>query len=249
MNIKKITETKSKLKWQNKLLPFMILMIVGLTVVFFFISLKQVEKVQNKIQKGPEIILENIYDNYMNSDTTQSLLKLESIYKWNFLVELESFTIKNRYHQANTLLMSRIWMIYLGFITGVVICLVGALFILGKMSESVSEIDADTSIWKVSISTSSPGIILVVFGTLLMITTLFSKSEIRVEDTSIYMPLIIENMSTSSSGLKKSISESIGTQSKNEVDRDDELLDINEEDELNKLKSSKSKSPYYVKQK
>jgi hypothetical protein len=55
------------------------------------------------------------------------------------LSSLETNIVERRYHQANVSLMSRVWTRYLGFVTGMVLAMVGSIFILGKLREMESQ--------------------------------------------------------------------------------------------------------------
>jgi len=175
-------------KWQAKLLPYMLRMLTGLTLFFFLASCIQLYILHNQIIQTPAL---NIDSTFYALDNDQSQLtaseKLERA-RWKTLVALESNVLARRYHQAEVLLMSRIWTSYLGFVTGMILALVGATFILGKLQESKSDISAESKIWKVSISTASPGLLLTLLGTILMVTTMVSKSRIDVTDAQIYLP-------------------------------------------------------------
>jgi hypothetical protein len=65
---------------------------------------------------------------------------------------------------------------------------VGATFILGKMREPQTHIDAKSSWANVSLTTASPGLILVLLGTTLMITTILARVDVDVHDRSLYIP-------------------------------------------------------------
>jgi hypothetical protein len=45
---------------------------------------------------------------------------------------LEADALQRRYHQANANMLARVWTRQLGFITGMLLALVGAAFILGR---------------------------------------------------------------------------------------------------------------------
>ena len=83
--------------------------------------------------------------------------------------------------------MSRIWISYLSFVTGMILSLVGASFILGRIREPATKLDADTKVAKFSIASSSPGIILATLGTLLITTSILTNHRIAVEDKSVYL--------------------------------------------------------------
>src|SRR5262249_54967656 len=100
---------------------------------------------------------------------------------------LESEIIGRRYHLAATLLAGRVWQLYLGFITGMILSLVGAAFILGKLREAESESSIGSSSVTVSLKSSSPGVILTILGVVLMITTIVNNQKIEVEDRPHYL--------------------------------------------------------------
>jgi hypothetical protein len=72
---------------------------------------------------------------------------------------MESFLVTQRYHQAAAQLMAGLWTRYLGFITGMILALVGASFVLGKLREPAQKIDGKFPMIDFSIRTASPGII------------------------------------------------------------------------------------------
>ena len=108
--------------------------------------------------------------------------------RWKTLLQLEANALQQRYHQAGVLLISRIWTRYLGFVTGMILALVGAAFILGKLRESSSQLGTEGAGWKVSITSASPGLILAVLGTVLMLGTLATRLEMQVNDGPVFLP-------------------------------------------------------------
>jgi hypothetical protein len=105
----------------------------------------------------------------------------------NSLLLLEADALDKRYHQASALLLSRIWSRQLAFITGMVMSFLGAVFILGKLSESTSNISGGSQQWQVAISSASPGIILSFLGTVLLMTALMVRATLDVSDAPAYV--------------------------------------------------------------
>jgi hypothetical protein len=176
---KENTEPVQIERWQKKLLPTIIRIIIYLTIFFFIASLGQLIYLQTRIEKAPEID-----KNWINRNTYNSQLYY-----------LEYLTVQNRYHQGNTSLMSRIWLQYLGFITGMILAIIGAIFILGKLREPETKIDLDASQVKFSILSSSPGLVMVFLGTFIMITTIVVHNEIEIKDSGVYVMPSINNTS------------------------------------------------------
>lgn len=163
-------------QWQMELLPYMKLMIVGFAVFFFIASLFQLYYIHQKINAAPNLNL----GEYLNISKDGDELEVS---QWNALAKLEEHALVRRYHQANVSLMSNIWIKYLGFLTGMVITLCGAVFILGKINVDSSNLaNENTFTGKTSLQSSSPGLFLVLMGTILIITTTNYKGKVDVVD-------------------------------------------------------------------
>lgn len=180
--------TAREAAWQRRLLPLMAGMLVVLALFFLVVTLYQMNDLASRVAAAPRLdlkpalaSLDNVPD---GTKTDERLLRAT----WRTLAELEGYAIDRRYHQANLLLMMRLWTRYLGFITGMILALVGAAFILGKMREAGTTLDAQGAAGKVAIASSSPGLILAVLGTALMITTIMVDPRIDVQDGPLYLP-------------------------------------------------------------
>lgn len=157
-------------------------MLVGLTAFFFIASLIQLFYLHARIADPPGIDLyEHLQATFPEQPGTKPIEPL------HIYAALEVQALNRRYHQGNVLLMSRIWVSYLSFVTGMILCLVGASFILGRLREPASTIDADNNLVKLSVKSSSPGIILASLGTVLIMTSILTNHRIEIQDTSIYL--------------------------------------------------------------
>ena len=173
-------------KWQKKLLPFMVI-VLSLVMLFFFTATAfQLYYLHQRIEQTPALDLNLALGDLESNPAGASGEDKLQIGRWKTLSILEGNALQRRYHQANVLLMSRIWTGYLGFVTGMILALVGATFILGKLRESESKADAGSAGWKFSVTTTSPGVILALLGTTLMITTIMGHYEIKVNDGQLY---------------------------------------------------------------
>ena len=173
-------------RWQKRLLPFMVTVLSLVTLFFFTASAFQLYYLHQRIEQSPALDLTQALQTLeANSPNASEKDKLQ-IARWKTLATLEGNALQRRYHQANVLLMSRIWTGYLGFVTGMILALVGATFILGKLRESESKVDAGSEVWKFSMTTASPGLVLALLGTILMITTMIGRYEIQVKDGQLY---------------------------------------------------------------
>lgn len=165
-------------EWQERLLPLMVWLLVGLTVFFFVASLFQLVYLHANIREAPRLELPSAAEMRDDATGTAGLVAL---------IELEGNLIERRYHQANVLLMSRVWARYLGFVTGMILALVGAAFILGKLREEASDVAVKGSAAELTIRSTSPGLVLAVLGVVLMITTIVTHHEITTADTPVYV--------------------------------------------------------------
>lgn len=164
-------------RWQNKLLPLMVRMLVGLTIFFLAASFVQLIYLHSRIEKGP--VLPN------NILTAAGGNGFREINAPNVL--LEAHVIDLRYHQANVFLMARIWTNYLGFVTGMTLALVGAAFILGKLEMPLTSMEGRAERATLSLKTASPGITLSVLGVVLMMTTIIVQHPIETKDVAVYV--------------------------------------------------------------
>jgi hypothetical protein len=181
-SIKTIT-TKN---WQVTLLPFMTRTIVILAAFFFVASLAQLIYLHNIIQTTPRLNLgETLAGLRINENATTG--EMLEVARLKALIALEANSIHNQYHQANVLLMARLWTSYIGFVTGMILATVGAAFILGKLREPVTELTAKLADNNFSLKSASPGLILAVLGTCLMITTLIAHHNIDTRQNAIYI--------------------------------------------------------------
>jgi len=183
-----LQSNKQLLQWQNRLLPWMIAMptiLIGAFIILGTLKLNNFEKFAYRGDEERTTL--NIPSPYASS--TDSTLKKNADYlKWYSLVKMEEYSINRRYNQGGVLLMSRIYIKYLGFFTGMILAIVGAVFIISKLKEDVTEIEGSMEEkTKFRLVSSSPGIIFGVLGTALMLTTILTHSEISVKDMPLYL--------------------------------------------------------------
>lgn len=170
-------------------MPLMIRTVVGLTVFFFVATLGQLVYLNSRIHDAPELDISNVALPE-STDLDASRLRAQIL--------LESIAIARRYHQANVLLMSRVWARYLGFVTGMILALVGAVFILGKLQEAQTEVGASAANADFSLKTTSPGLVLAVLGVALMVTSIVTHHDIETRDTPIYFTTESSNFTAGS---------------------------------------------------
>lgn len=171
--------------WQRGLLPFMTYFVVTMAVAFFLFSGFHVYEVTRFIQEDQRQSIRTAVQAEISRPLATPLTATDLTN--NALILLEADTLDKRYHQAGGMLMSRIWSRQLTFITGMVLAFVGAVFILGKLSESSSQISGETAQMKLAITSASPGLILTFLGTSLIMASLFVASNLDVADGAAYV--------------------------------------------------------------
>jgi hypothetical protein len=177
-----VTHDLELAKWQRTLLPVMTLFVIALALAFFVLSTKTLTGVGEFVQAEHGELREQIKAviNTKQADTPEEVIR-------RGLLLLEADALDRRYHQASALLMSRIWAKNLAFMTGMIMAFLGAIFILGKLSESPTAVKGGASGWNVSITSASPGILLAFFGTTLVALSIVIHDNIDVHDGTAYL--------------------------------------------------------------
>jgi hypothetical protein len=180
---------EKKKNWQERMLPLMVGMLIALTLFFFVATFVQMSYLHWSILNSPTIDLDSTGEDALTTSvsTFEEFLQAR---QFEIRAAMERFIVEKRYHQASAYLMSGLWLRYLGFITGMILALLGASFILGKLREPAQKLEGAFSEISLSISTASPGIILAVLGVALMFATLLDRDIYNVTDANTYLPII-----------------------------------------------------------
>jgi hypothetical protein len=183
------TDVRSGLEWQRRLLPFMMGVMTVMAALFFVFSALHIYQVTNFIKEADVSAIHDQLQIEIDKASTGATPTTQDIVAHSLLL-LEADALDRRYHQAGGLLMSRIWSQQLSFVTGMVLAFVGAAFILGKLSEDLTQISGGSGEWKVAITSASPGIILSFFGTVIIVCSLFGDAKLDVSDGAAYVQLL-----------------------------------------------------------
>jgi hypothetical protein len=108
---------------------------------------------------------------------------------WMALATMEGYALENRHNQANLLLLTRVWLRLLAIVAGLILCVSGSLFILGKLKEPSTTASASqgTSGLSVSVATASPGLFFALLGTTLIIVAIISSPPIDLKDSRAFL--------------------------------------------------------------
>ncbi len=174
----------TKNTWQVKLLPYMSRMLLALALFFFVASLIQLFLLENRMTEGVVIDFDKIVnlipaDGSHDDKMAATLLKAQ--------ITLQASSQQHLYHQAMIGMMARTWLRYLGFVTGMILAIVGATFVLGKIDIPQSEATLKAGAVEGTIKSASPGIILAVLGTLLMLAAILIYQPIDTNENAIYL--------------------------------------------------------------
>jgi hypothetical protein len=164
--------------WQRRMLPLMAQLLIGLTAFFFVVSLVQLTWMHLRISKAPEISLVPAFAAIDSSPPASDTDRLRAA-QLKTLALLDAGTMQRRYHQTNAALMARIWTRYMGFVTGMILSLIGAVFILGKINEPAGG--------SATPRRASAGMLMITLGVALMITTIVVNHRIDVTDAPDYL--------------------------------------------------------------
>jgi hypothetical protein len=193
-----VRETVTTIQWQERSSPLMTRMVVGLTVFFFLASCAQLVFLQLHVASEHDLDVSQVVSLLSPRADAAAAQSLE-LSKLRVIVTLEADAQRRQYHQASILLMARVWTNYLGFVTGMILALVGAVFILGKLQGPASELKATSRVTDFAWRSASPGLTLAVLGVILMVTTIVVHHRIDTSDNGNYLRALQQLTPTASS--------------------------------------------------
>ena len=172
-------------QWQQKLLPLMVRMLLGIAVFFFMASIAQLAYMHWRIDQTSRLDLREPTQLLLAATGSPDLDRSE---RATLLIRglLEADVIERRHHQARVMLMARVWTVYMGFVTGMSLALTGAAFILGRVHGSTTTVKFDAALIKAEATASAPGMLMAFLGVVLMLVTILVNHTIVVEDRNIY---------------------------------------------------------------
>jgi hypothetical protein len=179
-------EARELARWQRRLLPFAIAAISLMAIFFFASSVIQLNRLGTAVSFQPSSQIEQALIRFEEQAGASGATDQDYL-RWKTLVLLEREALRHRYAQVNATLLLRAWTRHLGFLTGMILAFVGAVFILARLREEQTQISMEQAGFKNALATSSPGIVLAVLGTVLMIVTLTASFEFTTSDVPVYI--------------------------------------------------------------
>ena len=165
--------------WQNRLLPFVVVMLTILIVSFLTIGTFYAFSLNNKNDELISSHIGNIYANSIDwknlSDESKARLILEEKSMNHRFVNIIN---SNKYN---------VWMRYSAYLIGTILCFIGAIFILSKITESMTNLSGQSPNIKITLATSSPGLILAFLGTILIIVGIYKTVTVDVSEAPKYI--------------------------------------------------------------
>ncbi len=182
-------ESERDLKlWQNRLLRFMTNSLIAMAVIFFVTTLWLFVDLTRRVEYRQTDLVTVI-----NSLPHAADVAADRAYReWYVRAVLEKSALEQRFALQSMIVQGRLWTRAMGFLTGMILCFSGCVFVLGKMREPPTQAAAEASGIKATLSTSSPGVFLAFTGALLIGLTLYVPTSVESSDASVYLPRQVE---------------------------------------------------------
>jgi hypothetical protein len=177
-------------RWQGRVLPYMLGGLISMAFFFLAASLWVFMDFRGRMEES-RTSLAGAFDGYESEQKTRGGQDADYL-RWKVAALLEEDMIARRYRQANSIVLARIWTRYLGFLTGMILSLVGSFFVLGQLRTDASTLEGSGEGVKVALGTSSPGLFLATLGSIVMVVALTVSFEIDTRDVAIYMRSPVE---------------------------------------------------------
>jgi hypothetical protein len=180
-----MADDRSVLAWQRRMSAFMTASIIVAALFFAVVTLWQYNQLRAAFTQPPPTLQDpwaGLPGAAATDDQRAELAQTRAAYA------LERELIARRYNGGNLTVAVRLWTRLMGFITGMILALVGAAFVLGKLSEGRSAAEAKLPGLAASLSvrSASPGIILAFLGTVLMAMAISIEGSFSAADEAIY---------------------------------------------------------------
>ena len=178
---------RALLRWQRHLLPFMMASLIAMGVFFFAATLWLFIDLQQRLEyKSTDIVA--VLDKLAQPSAAAADRAERRIERdWTVRVVLEKVALEQRFNVQTTVVKGRLWTRFMGFLTGMILCLTGCVFVLGKLRESVRTA-AEGGGLKGELATSSPGVFMAFAGTIVIGIVLVVPTSVESTDAAVYLP-------------------------------------------------------------
>jgi nitrate reductase gamma subunit len=170
----------TKSNWQTRLLPFILVAYFAFSaayVVFFYTQIRSTAL--PAVPAEPSLRLDT---SLVHSEETRKEMLM-----WKDRVALEVGVDHRRYAMLQTLVTARLKIVAFAFALGSICVLIGAFFVLARISEPASDVGIGTESLKARISSSSPGLILAFLGTVIILVSMLIKGGLSMNEEAEYI--------------------------------------------------------------
>jgi len=185
---KKTTKQRQIRSWQLRLLPWMVGVPTVLIIIFIILATIQFNRFNTEISTYKNSELNDVLPSPKDTSGNYLITGNPEYVKLFTLAKMEEESMNRRYSQGGVLLSARLYTQWLGFVTGMILAIVGSVFIISKLNEKTSKLDMSYNEQvRLQLTSSSPGVIFGVLGTCLMLATIFTHNNIDVKDMPLYL--------------------------------------------------------------
>jgi hypothetical protein len=179
---------KHIIDWQKRMMPWLIIAPSALILIFILLATVQLRSFESHIYQSDSLNISKSLPKVDSVTIDTSITTKLGYLKLYALTKMEEYSINRRYNQAGEILVSGIYTKYMGFFTGMILAIVGSIFIISKLKEDTSNLEGTINEHiNFKLVSSSPGIVFGVLGTLLMVTTIFKTVESNVTDAPLFL--------------------------------------------------------------
>ena len=171
-------------RWQTRLLPLMVFILIGGALLFSVATLQQYARISTWMTTVSPLPDAGMWDDAKLQPA--SFADRMALAERRAEYALERDVIRRRYDQNNQAIATRLWARFMGFMTGMIMAIVGSAFVLGKLQDKGSELGGGHGASTISIKSASPGIVLAALGTVLIGLSLAIQVTVNVRDVPVY---------------------------------------------------------------
>lgn len=159
--------------------------VLVLAVFFFVVSLIQLSYLHWSLRQSADSMVPGFAERILQAAGPEDT----DVRQLAVAAQLESEAIFRRHENAQVTQMGHLWIRYLGSVTGMIIAVIGSVFILARVDiPDRAEVSGEFQSFKIVLASASPGLVLVVMGCAMMSIAVLSQNTSTVTDGALYAP-------------------------------------------------------------
>jgi len=176
-------------RWQVRLMPLMSGLVIATALFFAVAAMWKIGSIETRLNREIE---EPPPISWVNTVQAQSFDQRMTLARTQAAYSLEREALARRYNQAGIAFSLRLWTRFMGFVTGMILALVGAAFVLGKLETGTNELSGTATGVSFSVRSASPGVVLAILGTVLMGISIAIPATATTSEKAVYFtnPLV-----------------------------------------------------------